>query len=81
MRLGDATEPATLGNLESIVFLQKKKKTKFEARLQVEWQMRGCTFLLRALGVLESLELRKHMISGLLKVLQGLFSGRKVCRS
>lgn len=79
MRLGDATEPATLGNLESIVFLQKKKK--FEARLQVEWQMRGCTFLLRALGVLESLELRKHMISGLLKVLQGLFSGRKVCRS
>ena len=56
------------------------KKTKFEARLQVEWQMRGCTFLLRALGVLESLELRKHMISGLLKVFQGLFSGRKVCR-
>ena len=53
VRLGDATEPGTLGNLESIVFLQK---TKFEARLHVEWQMRGCTFLLRALGTLESFE-------------------------
>lgn len=53
VRLGDATEPGTFGNLESILFLQK---TKFEARLHLEWQMRGCTFLLRVLGVLESFE-------------------------
>jgi len=39
-------------NPESILLLQ----VTFEARLHMEWQMRGCTFFLRAMGVEESFE-------------------------
>ena len=34
MRLGDANEAGTLGNLESILFLWG---TRFEPRLHLEW--------------------------------------------